>query len=106
MNSPAPVPGPPGVVTTTSLTPAVPAGVTAVIEVESTNTKLVTSVVPMVTLDTPVKFFPVMVTLVPPASGPLAGVMLVTVGTDAACSGLAKTAKANTTAKAPKAERR
>ena len=59
----------------------------------------------MVTLDVMWKFSPVMVTVVPPAVGPLAGETPVMVGA-AACSGLAKTAKANTTAKEPKAERR
>ena len=42
--------------------------------------KLVAAVVPNETLVAPVKLEPVMVTVVPPVVGPLAGLMPVTVG--------------------------
>ncbi len=60
--------------------PAVPAGVTAVIEVASTTTTLVAAMPPTVTLLAPVKLVPVMVIAVPPAIGPEAGLTLVIVG--------------------------
>ena len=44
------------------------------------TTTLVAAVPPMVTAVAPVKSVPVMVMLVPPAMGPAAGLMLVTVG--------------------------
>jgi hypothetical protein len=72
---------PPGVVTTTSLAaPVVPVGVTAVIVVELATLKLVTAVPPIVTDVAPVKFVPVIVTLVPPAVGPETGEIAVIVG--------------------------
>ena len=71
---------PPGVVTMTLAVPAVPAGATAVIVVEFTTTTLVAAAPPMVTPVAPVRFVPVMVTLVPAANGPLVGLMAVTVG--------------------------
>ena len=74
---------PPGVVTTTLAVPAVPAGVVTVMEVALFTTRLVAVVPPMVTPVAPVKLVPVMVMLVPPATGPLVGEILVTVGTPA-----------------------
>ena len=67
-------------VTTASLGPKmVEAGVVPVTFVELTIVKLPSSLPPIVTLATSTKLVPVMVTLVPPASGPLAGVTVVTV---------------------------
>ena len=71
---------PPGVVTTTLAVPAVPAGVVTVMDVELFTTTLVAAVPPIVTAVAPVKSVPIMVMLVPPATGPLVGVILVTVG--------------------------
>ena len=71
---------PPGVVTTTLLAPTVPAGVTAVIEVALTTVRLVAAAPPMVTPVAPVKLVPVIVTEVPPAIGPVEGLIAVTVG--------------------------
>ena len=73
---------PPGVVTVTSTAPAVPAGDVAVIEVALTTVKEAL-VPPNFTALALLKLVPVMVTLVPPAVGPLAGVIAVTVGTAA-----------------------
>ena len=81
MNPPVDVALPPGVVTTTSCAPAVPAGVTAVIEVALTTTTLVAALPPMVTLLAPVKLVPVMVMGVPPRVVPLVGLTVVMVGT-------------------------
>ena len=67
-------------VTVTSLAPAVPAGAVAVIEVADLTVKLEAAVAPKSTAVTAVKPVPVMVTAVPPASGPAAGLTLVTVG--------------------------
>jgi hypothetical protein len=66
-------------VTITLATPAVPAGVIAVIEVSLTTTKLVAVAPPMITAVALVKPLPVMVTGVPPAVEPVAGEMPVTV---------------------------
>lgn len=71
---------PPGVVTTTLADPAVPAGVVAVIEVALSTVIAVAAVPPMVTPVAPVKFVPVMVTLVPPDVGPLDGLIEAMVG--------------------------
>jgi hypothetical protein len=57
-------------VSDTVLAPAVPAGVTAVTVVEFTTDTLVAAVPPIVTLDVPVKFVPVIVIAVPPAVEP------------------------------------
>ena len=70
---------PPGVVTLMSTAP-VPAGEVAVIEVAEMNEKLVAAVTPNVTAVTPVKFVPVIVTVVPPAVGPAVGEIEVIVG--------------------------
>ena len=74
---------PPGVVAVTLCAPAVPAGVTAVMEVELTTTTLVAAAPPTVTLLAPDKLVPVIVNAVPPDVGPLVGAMLVMVGTGA-----------------------
>ena len=73
---------PPALVTKTLLlAPAVPAGVVAVIVVELTTITLVAATPPMVTtLGPATKLVPVMVIKVPPATGPLVGETLVTVG--------------------------
>jgi hypothetical protein len=70
---------PPGVVTVTSTVPA-PAGEVAVICVALFIVNVVAAVAPNFTAVAPVKFVPVMVTLVPPAVGPLVGFTDVTVG--------------------------
>lgn len=80
VNPPVLVGEPPGVVRTMSRAPAVPDGVTAVTEVALTTTSDVTDAPPIVTPVVPVKFVPVMVTLVPPAIGPLKGDTEVIVG--------------------------
>ena len=72
---------PPGVVTVTSTVP-VPAGEVAVIWVALTTLNNPAALPPNLTAVAPEKLVPVMVTLVPPAGGPLFGVTLVTVGTD------------------------
>ena len=71
---------PPGVVTTTSLAPMMPAGVSAVIEVALTTTTLVAATPPTVTRLAPVEFVPVIVNGVPPVNTPLFGLMLEIVG--------------------------
>ena len=71
---------PPGVVTVTSTVP-VPAGDFMVREVDEVTDKPVPAVVPNFTAVAPVNPVPVTVTVVPPATGPAAGEMLVTVGT-------------------------
>ena len=73
---------PPGVVTKTLAVPAVPTGVVAVMVVSLTKVK-VAATPPIVTAVAPVKLAPVIVMLVPPATGPLVGEILVTVGTAA-----------------------
>ena len=80
MNNPVAVPVPPSVVTATSLAPALPAGVVAVMVVEFTIVTPVAEAPPIVIAVAPVKLVPVIVTLVPPAVGPLLGLMPVTVG--------------------------
>ena len=78
MNAPVFVATPPVVVTTTSFTPAVPAGVFAVIEVAVTTT-LVAATPPTFTV-APVKLVPAMVIDVPAVSGPDVGDTLAMVG--------------------------
>ena len=75
---------PPAVVTATLCAPAVPAGVTAVIDVALTTTTLVAATPPTVTLLAPVKFVPVIVKAVPPNVEPDVGEMLAMVGADEA----------------------
>jgi hypothetical protein len=67
------------VVTVTFTVPA-PAGLTAVIEVAEFTVKLVAAVTPNCTAVAPMKPVPATVTLLPPAVGPLVGLMPVTVG--------------------------
>jgi len=67
------------VVTVTSTVP-LPAGLVAVIWVSLLTMMLLAGVAPNETLVAPVKPEPVMVTLVPPAAGPLAGLTLDTDG--------------------------
>ena len=69
---------PPGVVILISTVPA-PAGDVAVRLVAELNVTLA-GIVPNVTVDALVNPEPVIVTAVPPAAGPVAGEMLVTVG--------------------------
>ena len=74
---------PPGVVTATSFAPAVPAGVTAVMEVALTTTTLVAATPPTVTALAPVKLVPVMVMAVPPDKMPVLGLTDAIVGAGA-----------------------
>jgi hypothetical protein len=71
---------PPEVVTVIPTVPALPAGEVAVIEVALFTVKLAAAVVPNLTRVAPVKAVPAMVTVVPPATGPLVGFTAVTVG--------------------------
>ena len=71
---------PPGVVISTLTVPAVRAGVVQVMVVELTTLTFVAAVPPKVTLVAPVRFVPVMVTLVPPEVLPLGGEMELTAG--------------------------
>jgi hypothetical protein len=72
---------PPAVVTTTLAVPAEPTGVVQVMLVALTTVTLVAAAPPIVTPVAPVmKLVPVIVTLWPPAVGPLDGAMAVTVG--------------------------
>jgi len=71
---------PPGAVRITSTTPAVFAGVTQVTDVALTATTEVADVPPNVTVVVPVRFVPVIVTAVLPATGPLTGLRDVIVG--------------------------
>ena len=70
---PVAVAEPPGVVSTTSTAPAALAGVTAVTEVPLTTVTDVAEVPPSVTPVVPVRLVPVIVIVVEPAVGPLAG---------------------------------
>ena len=67
-------------VTVTVTAPALPAGVVAVIDVALTTTTLVAAVLPNFTVAPVAKFVPVIVTAVPPATGPVFGDTLLTVG--------------------------
>lgn len=69
-----------GVVTATSTVPVDPAGDSAVIDVAELTVKPTASVGPKSTDVAPVRLAPLMVTVVPPAAGPLAGDTLVTNG--------------------------
>ena len=75
--------GPPAVVTVISTVPALSAGAVAVMLVALVTVKLGAFVVPKLTAVALVKPVPVIVTLVPPALGPDAGLTPVTVGTAA-----------------------
>ena len=80
MNAPVAVTVPPAVVTETSCAPSAPDGVTAVIEVPLTRTKLVAGTPPKVTLLAPVKFAPLIAIAVPPNVVPEFGDRLAIVG--------------------------
>jgi hypothetical protein len=67
-------------VTVTVTAPADPAGVVAVMVVLLTTTTLVAAALPNVTVAPLTKLAPVMVTAVPPATGPAFGEMLLTAG--------------------------
>ena len=71
---------PPGVVTVMLTVPADSAGAVAVMLVAPLIVKLVAAVDPNLTAVAPVRLVPVIVTLVPPASGPAGGATCVTVG--------------------------
>ena len=71
---------PPGLVTVTSTVPADSAGLVAVICVAELTVKLLAAMVPKSTAVAPVKPVPVIVTDVPPAAGPAAGLTPVTAG--------------------------
>jgi hypothetical protein len=71
---------PPELVTVTVTAPALPAGVVAVIVVPFTTVTFVAATVPNVTVAPATKFVPVIVTAVPPATGPLLGDTPLTVG--------------------------
>ena len=71
---------PPSAVSDTVAAPAVPTGVTAVTVVAFTTTTFVAAVPPIVTLDVPVRFAPVMVIAVPPTEGPELGFTVEIVG--------------------------
>ena len=58
----------------------VPAGDVAVMDVAEFTVKPVAAVAPKVTALAPLKFVPVIVTVVPPAVGPAVAAMLVIVG--------------------------
>ena len=60
----------------------VPAGEVAVIWVALLTVKEAAAVPPKLTAVAPLRFVPVIVTLVPPAGGPVLGLMPVTVGAD------------------------
>jgi len=75
-----PVDVPPGVVTVTFTAPAIPAGAVAVTDVAELTTTPVAAFAPNRTAVAPVRFVPVIVTDVPPATGPLVGLSDVTVG--------------------------
>ena len=79
---------PPGVVTATLCAPAVPAGVTAVMEFAFTTATLVAATPLTLTLVAPVKLVPVRVTVVRPAVLPVAGLTPVSVGTAAGAIGV------------------
>jgi hypothetical protein len=71
---------PPAVVTVTSIAPALPVGVIAVIEVAELTVKLLAATEPNFTDVAPLKSVPVMVTEVPPSVLPPVGEMELTVG--------------------------
>ncbi len=71
---------PSAVVTTTSTVPTAPGGLTAVICVSELTVKVVAALPPKVTDVAPASAVPVIVTLVPPATGPTFGFTPVTTG--------------------------
>lgn len=80
MKPPVLVTEPPVAVSTTSTAPAAFAGVVAVQVVDELHETPVAAVPPNVTLLVPERSVPVIVTVVPPATGPELGAMLVIVG--------------------------
>ncbi len=83
MNPPLVVTLPPAVVSNTSLTPLVPAGVTAVTCVELTTFTEVAATPPIVTEVVPIKLVPLIVMVVPPDVVPVFGVIVEIVGVPA-----------------------
>ena len=75
---------PPPVVTVTSTVPAEPDGLTAETEVSEWTVTPLAGVLPKSTAVVPVRWVPVMVTFVPPAAEPEAGLTALTVGTGVA----------------------
>jgi hypothetical protein len=73
---------PPAVATVTSTTPASPTGEVAVMLVSLTTVTSMAAWVPKLTAVAPVRAVPVIVTTVPPASGPAVGEIPVTVGAE------------------------
>ncbi len=73
---------PPAVVTDTLCAPAVPAGVSAVIDVDETTTTFVAATAPTFTFVASVKFVPVIVISVAPVMGPELGLTLEIVGVE------------------------
>ena len=71
---------PPSVVTSTLAVPVAAAGVVAIIVEALITVNALTGDPPTVTLLAPQRFAPVIVMVVPPASGPIAGLMDVTAG--------------------------
>ena len=71
---------PPAVVRVTSTVPALPAGAVTVMEVAVLAVSPVAEFVPNFTPVAELKLVPVMITVVPPAVGPLVVLMLVMVG--------------------------
>lgn len=65
---------------TSEVAPAVPAGAVAVIDVSEISENVVALTVPKSTAVAPVRPVPVMVTLVPPSTGPEDGLIAVTTG--------------------------
>jgi hypothetical protein len=72
------------VVTVMSTVPATAAGAIAMMEVSEITLNVTAAVPPNETPVAPVKALPMIVTLVPPVTGPDVGVIFVTVGSDAA----------------------
>lgn len=71
------------VVTVTSTVPAIPAGVTTIMDVSETTVKAIAGFPPKNTAVASVKFEPVMVTVLPPESGPMSGLTDVMAGGNA-----------------------
>jgi hypothetical protein len=65
---------------TVTFTVPLPAGATAVIALAELTVKLLAALAPNFTALAPVKLVPVMLTVVPPVSGPVLGLKLATVG--------------------------
>jgi hypothetical protein len=70
---------PPGVTKVTSMVPAEAAGAVAVMDVGELTVKVAAAFPPKRTADALLRFVPVIVTLVPPATGPATGLTPVTV---------------------------